>query len=353
MTTFFSPRYIGAASTPYLSPPALKVHAACAPRHNGALTLLGIIMKTFAYPSTLLIIVAALAGCSSLPTTTALLDQTRNDYLVANANGAIQRNAPSELEQAQDALKLANAAAARNATSGEIDELAYLAKQKIALSVEVSKRRSAEVALAEAGKQQMAMRLEQRIGETNRANMETEQQRNLTVLAQTDAANSRRSAESAQQQSDTAWRQTADARDHATQLEQQLSDLKAKQTPRGLVITLSDVLFSSNSSTLTSVGLNAINRLADVLNENPHRRVQVEGFTDNVGSARSNEQLSDRRASAVRNALTTRGISGDRIQLHGYGEANPVADNNTESNRQLNRRVEIVLSDDSGLIPVR
>jgi outer membrane protein OmpA-like peptidoglycan-associated protein len=282
-----------------------------------------------------------------------LLDQTRSDYLVANANGTIKRNAPAELEQAQDALQLANAAAARDATPKEIDDLAYLAKQKIALSVEVSKRREAEAALAESGKQQMAVRLEQRTRETNRANIETAQQRNLTVLAQNEAANARRTAESAQLQSENAWQQTLDARNRATQLEQQLVDLKAKQTPRGLVITLGDVLFTNNSATLTPVGLNATDKLAEFLRENPQRRVLIEGFTDNVGTAASNVQLSDRRAAAVRSALQMRGITGDRVQMHGYGEANPVADNNTVLSRQLNRRVEIVLSDDRGLIPER
>jgi outer membrane protein OmpA-like peptidoglycan-associated protein len=88
------------------------------------------------------------------------------------------------------------------------------------------------------------------------------------------------------------------------------------------------------------------------LKENPQRKARVEGFTDSVGSDSHNQELSARRADAVRNALVEMGVTMDRIASQGYGEAHPVAGNDSASGRQLNRRVEIVLSDEAGkLVP--
>jgi outer membrane protein OmpA-like peptidoglycan-associated protein len=89
-------------------------------------------------------------------------------------------------------------------------------------------------------------------------------------------------------------------------------------------------------------------KLADVLQQNPQRKVLVEGFTDSTGSSAYNQELSDRRATAVRTALTAMGIAADRVAIRGYGEAYPVAGNDTAQSRQMNRRVEIVLSDETG-----
>jgi outer membrane protein OmpA-like peptidoglycan-associated protein len=96
---------------------------------------------------------------------------------------------------------------------------------------------------------------------------------------------------------------------------------------------------------LTSQGMQTAQRLADVLRNNPDRSVLVEGFTDSTGTAAHNLDLSQRRAEAVRSALSQMGVERARIETRGYGEAYPVAGNNTAAERQLNRRVEIVLSE--------
>jgi outer membrane protein OmpA-like peptidoglycan-associated protein len=90
-----------------------------------------------------------------------------------------------------------------------------------------------------------------------------------------------------------------------------------------------------------------------VLQQNPQRKVLVEGFADSTGSAAHNQDLSERRANAVRGALQDLGVAAERIAVRGYGETYPVAANDTAQNRQLNRRVEIVLSDDSGKLMPR
>jgi outer membrane protein OmpA-like peptidoglycan-associated protein len=136
-------------------------------------------------------------------------------------------------------------------------------------------------------------------------------------------------------------------------LEKQLADLAAKKTERGMVITLGDVLFGTDVARLNPDGMRTAQTLADVLQQNPQRTVLVEGFTDSTGTGPHNQDLSERRASAVGSALQEMGVARERIAIRGYGEAYPVAANNTAQNRQLNRRVEIVLSDVSGKITQR
>jgi outer membrane protein OmpA-like peptidoglycan-associated protein len=94
-------------------------------------------------------------------------------------------------------------------------------------------------------------------------------------------------------------------------------------------------------------------KLADVLQQNPQRMALAEGFTDSVGTNAYNQALSERRSDAVRSALHGMGVSRDRISSRGYGESFPVAGNHTADERRLNRRVEIILSDDSGKIAPR
>ena len=96
--------------------------------------------------------------------------------------------------------------------------------------------------------------------------------------------------------------------------------------------------------------MRTVQKLATVLQNNMQRTVLVEGHTDNTGSQAHNQDLSERRANAVRSALVLMGVSRDRIETKGLGEAFPVAENNTAQNRQLNRRVEIILSDVNGKI---
>ena len=91
-----------------------------------------------------------------------------------------------------------------------------------------------------------------------------------------------------------------------------------------------------------------MDRLAHALKDNPNTRVKIEGYTDSVGSDSYNQELSQRRAQAVADALQSRGVPADRYQIEGLGKEFPVATNDTPAGRQQNRRVEIVFSDDAG-----
>lgn len=275
-----------------------------------------------------------LGACASGPTSTTQLESARNDYAQLQRNPDANAYAALEMQQASDAMQLANTAADKGESLGKVDQLAYLAQQKIGMAQETIKRKTAEADAARAARERDQLQLNQRTNEANQAAV--------------NAAQAQREAAEAQRKAEEARAATADAQNRAALLESQLADLAAKKTDRGMVITLGDVLFATGQANLTASGLRTAQKLAEVLRQNPQRTVLVEGFTDSVGGDAYNQQLSERRGMAVREALFQMGISSERISVRGYGEAYPVAPNDTATNRQLNRRVEIVLSDEMG-----
>lgn len=288
-------------------------------------------MKTTKFTPVLLIIAGLLGACGSAPTTS-LLEQTRSDYQAVQNNPQVAQLAPLELKQADKAMAEANAAAADRQSAEEIDKLAYLARQKIALTQEKAKQKTAEKAVVSAGRERDQMRLEQRTNEADRAREATEVAKGNTAYAE---------------------RQTIEAQRRAALLEAQLADLSARKTERGMVITLGDVLFQTDKARLNQDGLNTSRKLAKVLEENPERTVLIEGFTDSTGSSAHNQRLSERRATSVRQTLQEMGVNRNRIAIRGFGESYPVASNETSEDRQMNRRVEIILSNDKGAIRQR
>lgn len=142
---------------------------------------------------------------------------------------------------------------------------------------------------------------------------------------------------------DSRTREADRARARAAALEQELEELKQKQTERGLVFTLSDVLFSTGQADLRAGAKANIDRLAQRLNQEPERKILIEGHTDSTGTIAINEALSQRRADAVRQYLINAGVSSDRISAIGKGQDYPVASNDTAEGRQQNRRVEVIL----------
>lgn len=310
-------------------------------------------MKNIHLTPIVLALAALVAACSSGPSTTSLLDQTRSDYRIAQSNPKVASYAPLEMKQASEAMAQANAAADQSESHEKIDKLAYLAKQKIALVQEVTKQKSAEAQVAGAAKERDQIRLDQRTNEANIAKMNAEKSMQAAKAAQGEAVEAQRKTAQAQAETVQARRDTQDAQAHAAQLESQLADLAAKKTERGIVITLGDVLFGTDLARLSPEGMLTAQKLANLLQQNPERTVLVEGFTDSTGTSPHNQELSERRAGAVQRALQELGVARERVAVHGYGEAYPVATNDTAQNRQLNRRVEIVLSDASGKIANR
>jgi outer membrane protein OmpA-like peptidoglycan-associated protein len=125
--------------------------------------------------------------------------------------------------------------------------------------------------------------------------------------------------------------------------EQELAELKAQETERGLVLTLGDVLFAPDKTTLTPDARRKLEPLVALLQAQPKRHIRIAGYADSRGEEASNLDLSQRRADAVRDVLVAGGISPERITARGYGEANPVESNITAAGRKENRRVEVLV----------
>jgi outer membrane protein OmpA-like peptidoglycan-associated protein len=144
-------------------------------------------------------------------------------------------------------------------------------------------------------------------------------------------------------------RQKAEA-DQA-QLRQQLLDqfnavLETRDTARGLIVNISDVLFDTAKFTLRQGAREKLARVSGIILSHPGLKIEVEGHTDSVGGDEYNMKLSQDRAEAVRGYLQSQGIKPDNLSAVGFGKTQPVADNSTASGRQANRRVELVVSGD-------
>ena len=309
-------------------------------------------MRYKQYYSAALLSIATLAGCASVPENS-LLNEARNDYSAAQNNPQVINLAPTELKQAGDALSKASDASKKKEDAAVVTHLAYLAKQRVAIAQETARQKVAETAVTNAATERSKIRLDARTAEANKAQQSAVASQRQADASQQSAVASQRQAEASQQEAATSQQQARDAEMRTGLLETQLKELNAKKTERGLVITLGDVLFDTNQAQLKSGGTRSLQKLAGFLKQYPQRKAQVQGYTDSTGSADYNLELSDRRANAVRSSLVGMGIGNDRITTHGYGQESPVASNDTADGRQLNRRVEIVLSDETGAVSLR
>ncbi|WP_148864667.1 OmpA family protein [Marinobacter fonticola] len=253
---------------------------------------------------------ALLTACASAPPNPKVED-ARAAYEAIEDDPYVARAGSGHLRDAEQALQHAESLMEEDVDSVEVDHAAYLANRHAEIASEQGKR----------------ARLQDEI-----ANAEN-RRKQLTLQEQTMRAQQ--------------------AQSEAERLRQEMEALQAKQTERGMVLTLGDVLFDLNKSELKSSGERTVERLAEFMREYPERRVRVEGYTDSTGAADYNQQLSERRAEAVRNALMLAGIESSRVELQGFGEQYPVASNDDASGRQQNRRVEIVISDQEGNIQTR
>jgi outer membrane protein OmpA-like peptidoglycan-associated protein len=120
--------------------------------------------------------------------------------------------------------------------------------------------------------------------------------------------------------------------------------LQTKDTARGLISTMPDVLFGFNKYNLTPQARERLAKVAGVLLAYPDLHVEVDGYTDSIGSDQYNQQLSEKRASAVRDYLSSQGVAMNNIVAEGFGKNDPIASNATSQGRQENRRVELVVS---------
>jgi outer membrane protein OmpA-like peptidoglycan-associated protein len=122
--------------------------------------------------------------------------------------------------------------------------------------------------------------------------------------------------------------------------------LQTRDTARGLIVNMSDVLFDTGKSSLRPLAREKLAKVAGIVSGHPGLRLDVEGHTDSVGGDAYNQQLSEDRGSAVRDYLTEQGMVAGSVTSRGFGKTQPVASNETAAGRQQNRRVELVISGD-------
>src|SRR5262245_6125513 len=152
----------------------------------------------------------------------------------------------------------------------------------------------------------------------------------------------------AQQANEAAARAERERAELREKLQQQLNViLETRETARGLIVNMSDVLFDTASATLKPGAREKLARVAGILLSYPELKIDIEGHTDSVGGDDYNQDLSERRADSVRAYLIRQGIPSPTVQAEGFGEARPVATNTTAAGRQQNRRVELVISGES------
>jgi len=268
----------------------------------------------------------ALGACATMPQPNAALETARAAVQTAEADPNVNKYAPLDLDRARKDLSIAEDASTHH-KDADVDQPAYLATQ------------SARLAQAHAAAKADDARV---------AAGQVERDKIMLAARTREAENAKQSATSARAVADLALNQRDQATEETARVQGELDALKATPTPRGMVLTLGDVLFDTGRAELKSGATRKVDQLAQFLMEHPERRVQIEGFTDSVGTDSYNEDLSQRRADAVKASLINRGIEPSRIGTEGYGKAYPVANNTDSGGRQLNRRVEVVIGGNNG-----
>jgi|HubBroStandDraft_4_1064222.scaffolds.fasta_scaffold01719_5 outer membrane protein OmpA-like peptidoglycan-associated protein len=230
--------------------------------------------------------------------------------------------------------------AARNAAQQAEDARSIAVRQAAAETVAAEKRDEAEKV---AQQQQQAAQRE--------AELKAQQEAAAANAAQSAALAAQEAQARAQAQQEAA--KSAAAAAQAEQEQQQLraqllaqlnSVLQTVDTPRGLVVTMADVLFASGKFELSQDASLKLARLSGVILAHPGLKLRIEGYTDSTGSAAFNFTLSGQRADAVRAFLVGQGLQPEDVTSAGMGQASPVASNDTAAGRQQNRRVEIIVS---------
>ena len=284
-------------------------------------------------------------GCGPSKMARDHLAQARQAYESAQADPHVRALAPVQLESAEKALERAEQAG----SSDEMIHKSFLAEKKSRIAMTIAEGKIAErsteelnAEMAEVIARKQMMDREREL-DAQRARMDAEKARDEAMREAQQAAMARLEAERARMAAMQEAERAAKAKADADQLMAELSDLKARQTERGIVLTIGDVLFAFDKATLSPEAYRNVIKLADFLNKYVNRNVLIEGHTDSVGSDEYNLELSRKRADSVKEKLVEDGIDPTRITTVGYGEKYPVVKNDTASNRALNRRVEVII----------
>lgn len=301
-----------------------------------------------------------LASCGGPPAPNALLVDAKAKFATAESNALVVQMAPVELKEAEESLAISQRLWEAKEDNTKIEHHAYISLQKSEIAIETALRNKALSDMEQGEVERQKVLLDVRRAEAERSErtansalLQAQQERVAAVAAGQRAETSSAAAAAATAAAAVATQTASDATARAAALARRVAELEARPTERGLVLTLGDVLFDSGKSTLRSDGTSSVYELATFLTEYPERNILIEGFTDNTGAVSFNQALSSQRADAVKQLLQSRGIASSRIRTIGYGINHPVGDNGTASGRSQNRRVEIVISDENGVLKDR
>lgn len=254
-----------------------------------------------------LLFIFIIFSCASAPKSYPPLEQAKSLLAATKQEQNIEEVASVSLFQADEYIQNAEQALQDN-DIGNTDHYIYLAKRKQEVAKELLIKHQYEQEIVRLKQQQQEMVAHARSIESKRAHTET---------------------------------QTAQQR--VKQLEQTLWQYQAEETSRGTLLVINDLLFATGGASLLLESAKRLEPLLQYMKGNPQREIIIEGHTDSIGDAGKNKLLSQQRANAVKQFLTSRNIDYGRIETRGFGEEVPVATNTTNAGRRLNRRVEIVI----------
>ena len=267
------------------------------------------------------------------------LERARSVYSQARTDRDVQTYAPVPLTDAGKALGAAEQAWCAN----KKEHLGYIAEKKSRIAVAVAEGKVAEREIDRLNQETAELMAEKCAQELRLSRKEAEQAKSWAAAEAKKAEEARREAEQARSVARAEAEKAERIKAEADQLMKELSDLQAKQTERGILIRMTDVLFETGKSNLSLEVMRSVDKLTEFLEKHPNRYVLIEGHTDSIGGDELNLALSQKRADAVKERLVAKGVAEKRTTTRGYGKKYPLASNETPAGRQQNRRVEVII----------
>jgi len=318
----------------------------------------------------LALLLALLAACAAAPKKDLALERVKNDLNQLKANPELAGYAPLALGEAERALRTAEQSSGNQYYR---IHLVYMADHRIKIAREMAEREQQEKLYDQLQKERSGLLIRASKLEAAQARQEAERARLLVATTAEDAERARlekdaalkkqaeaaRAAKLASEEADQARRlaktraseaeyarREADlASKQIDSLTRQLKNLQLRQTEKGVVVTLGDVLFDPGKANLLDSARSSLQEVVDLLQTEPEKKIRVEGHTDSSGDAAANLKLSEQRAQSVRDALVKMGVDAERIKAVGMGEDFPIASNEDAEGRARNRRVDVILLD--------
>ena len=273
------------------------------------------------------------------------LNQAENGFRKHDKEATIATPARSAAQMAEDARVIAIRKKHEEQVAQERRD--YQQKTEEARARAEAEQQRADQARLQAEKDQQARAAaEQATAQADQARQQAEQARQQALLQQQQLA---QQTQLAQEQAQRAEQARMQAEQQAQQTRERLTEqlnqvLETRQTARGLIVNMNDVLFDTGKASLKPGAQVRLAKVAGIIESYPDLKLEIDGYTDSTGSPAFNQQLSQERADSVRSFLVSQGVPSTNLVTRGFGEEDPIASNQTASGRQLNRRVELVVS---------